>query len=85
MDYEKIGIDKNISSGHNLEKIIEAIDKLQVCKGWANPVESENFANSAIHRDNEGFLRYNTAETISRKRQKKRDENEKKMEKDTFK
>ena len=64
MDLQKIGIANKVSSEHDIEKLINVVDKWKVCNGCANPRENESFANSVTHRDKEGFLRHNACEYI---------------------
>lgn len=52
------GIESSLSSVDSIEKILDIVNRWELCRGFCDPGENECYENSFTHRDKEGFLRH---------------------------
>ena len=49
VDLQKMGIANKVSSEHDVEKLINVVDRWKVCNGCANPGHNESISNSVTY------------------------------------
>ncbi|XP_033222200.1 uncharacterized protein LOC117176195 [Belonocnema kinseyi] len=58
IELEEFGTETSLSSAESIEKILDIVNKWELCQGYCNSGDNNCYENSETHIDKEGFLRH---------------------------